>query len=180
MSRVGKKPIELPSGVTVGTNGSVVTVTGSKGTLSLTLRPEIDIAIEGSTVTVTPVRNTRATPAYWGMTRALIASLVEGVSKGFEKKLEIAGVGYRVTLDGANLQFAIGYSHPVRMEAPAGITFRVEKSVITVSGIDKELVGDVAAKIRKLKPPEPYKGKGIHYLGEVIRRKSGKKATASA
>lgn len=180
MSRIGKKPIELAPGVTATKEGSVLVVAGPKGTLRRTVRPEIAVAIHGNILVVTPVATSRETPAYWGMTRALIAAMAEGVSRGFEKKLEIAGIGYRAILDGPTLQFALGFSHPVRVEAPEGITFRVEKNVITVSGVDKELVGNVAAHIRKLKPPEPYKGKGIRYLGEVIRRKAGKKAVASA
>lgn len=180
MSRIGKKPIELPAGVTAAKEESFLVVAGPKGTLRRGIRPEVSVAIEGNILVVTPASTSRATPAYWGMTRALIAAMVEGVSRGFEKKLEIAGIGYRAALDGSALQFALGFSHPVRVEPPEGIAFKVEKNTITVSGIDKELVGNVAAHIRKLKPPEPYKGKGIRYAGEVIRRKAGKKAVASS
>ncbi len=179
MSRIGKQPIQLSKGVNVAEAEGTVTVTGPKGTLSLTLRPEVGVRVEGESVRVTPARTTRKTPAYWGLTRALLARMVEGVSKGFERKLEIEGIGYRASLEGSSLLFALGFSHPVRVAAPAGITFRVEKNIVTVSGIDPVLVGDVAAGIRRLRPPEPYKGKGIRYAGEVIRRKAGKKAVST-
>lgn len=179
MSRIGKQPITLPNGVTVHIEGRAITVTGPKGTLARTVRPEVGIAVEDGVLLVTPASSSRKTPAYWGLTRALLAAMVEGVANGFSKKLEIEGVGYRATMDGANLQLAIGFSHPVRIEAPQGITFAVEKNAVTISGADKELVGDVAARIRRVRPPEPYKGKGIRYAGEVIRRKAGKKAAAA-
>jgi len=137
----------------------------------------VSLRQENGTLVVVPVAETKRTPALWGLTRAIVAHSVEGVSKGFEKKLEIEGIGYRVNLDGKDFVFALGFSHLVRFPAPAGIEFKVEKNVITVSGFDKELVGETAAKIRALKKPEPYKGKGIHYQGEVVRRKAGKKAT---
>ncbi len=179
MSRIGKQPIQLPEAVSVAEAEGTVTVTGPKGTLSLTLRPEVGLQVEGKIVRVAPVRATRKTPAYWGLTRSLLARMVEGVSKGFERKLEIEGIGYRASLEGQSLLLALGFSHPVRMDAPAGIVFRVEKNAIIVSGIDAVLVGDVAAGIRRLRPPEPYKGKGIRYAGEVIRRKAGKKAVST-
>ncbi len=179
MSRIGKQPIALPEGVSVAEAGGTVTVTGPKGTLSLILRPEVGLSFEGKSVCVLPVRATRKTPAYWGLTRSLLARMVEGVSRGFQRKLEIEGIGYRAALEGASLALALGFSHPVRVAAPEGIAFSVEKNVITVSGIDPVLVGDVAAGIRRLRPPEPYKGKGIRYAGEIIRRKSGKKAVST-
>jgi len=179
MSRIGKQPIPLPAGVSVHVEGRTVTVTGPRGTLTRTVRPEVFVAVDGAVMNVAPISGSRKTPAYWGLTRALLAAMVEGVAKGFSKKLEIEGVGYRAIMDGPNLQFAVGFSHPVRCEAPSGITFAVEKNAITVSGADKELVGDVAARIRRIRPPEPYKGKGIRYAGEVIRRKAGKKAAAA-
>lgn len=185
MSHIGKKPIELPTGVTVERSGRVLRVSGPQGTLSRTLRPEVAVSVEGNVVVVRPVEESRRTAAYWGMTRALIAGMVAGVSRGFEKKLEIEGIGYRVLSSGASpagnaqLQLSLGFSHPVTVEAPPGIRFSVEKNIITIAGIDPEVVGDVAARIRSLKPPEPYKGKGIHYLGEVIRRKVGKKAVTT-
>ena len=180
MSRIGKKLIELPTGVTVTKAGRMLTVNGPKGSLHRTLRPEVDVVIEGNTLAVQAIATSRETSAYWGLTRALVAGMVEGVERGFEKKLEIEGIGYRASLDGETLQLALGFSHPVRVAAPAGIAFRVEKNVITISGIDKELVGDVAARIRHLRVPEPYKGKGIRYAGEIIRRKAGKKAVTAA
>lgn len=180
MSRIGKKPIELPHGVTVVKNGRVLSVAGPRGNLTLTLRPEIDAEVQGAVLKVVPVSGVRKVAALWGLTRALLAAMVEGVSRGFERKLEIEGIGYRAGLDGGNLQLAVGFSHPIEVNAPPGISFKVEKNVVTVSGIDKELVGDVAAKIRKIRPPEPYKGKGIRYLGERIRRKAGKKAVVSS
>jgi len=180
MSRIGKQPIVLPPGVTAIVNGQGVEISGPKGTLWRSIRPEIAVRVEGSVVSVVPQRPSRKSAAYWGLTRALLAAMVEGVSRGFEKQLEIEGIGYRASLDGPVLQLAVGYSHPVRISAPRGITFGVDKNVITVSGFDKELVGNVAAHIRKVRPPEPYKGKGIRYHGEVIRRKAGKKAASSA
>lgn len=179
MSRIGKKPIELPTNVTISKDGSTVTVAGPKGTLHRVIRPEVDVIVEGNQLVVEARSASRKTPAFWGLTRALLAHMVEGVSRGFEKKLELEGIGYRVQLDGDALQLSVGFSHPVRVPPPTGITFRVEKNVITISGIDKELVGDVAAKIRRIRPPEPYKGKGIRYAGEVVRRKAGKKAVAA-
>ena len=191
MSRIGKQPIQLPEGVSVAEAGGTprsesvsllrgrVTVVGPKGTLSLILRPEVGLRIEAKSVRVEPVRTTRKTPAYWGLTRSLLARMAEGVSRGFTRKLEIEGIGYRASLEGASLLLALGFSHPVRVLAPEGIVLSVEKNVITVSGIDPVLVGDVAAGIRRLRPPEPYKGKGIRYAGEIIRRKAGKKAVST-
>ncbi|MBI2055660.1 MAG: 50S ribosomal protein L6 [Candidatus Sungbacteria bacterium] len=179
MSRIGKQPIALTSGVSASRDGCLLQVSGPKGKLSLKLRPEVDILIDSNRLVVKPEKNSRKTSAYWGLTRALVAAMVEGVSRGFQKKLEIEGIGYRAALDGGSLQLALGFSHPVKVEAPQGIVFRVEKNVITVEGVDKELVGNVAAGIRKLRPPEPYKGKGIRYVGEKVRRKAGKKAVSS-
>ena len=180
MSRIGKKHITLPPGVTAAKDGRVLVITGPKGSLEHIIRPEIDIEIKGNELIAKPAIEGRSTSKFWGLTRALIAGMVEGVSHGFEKKLEIEGIGYRASMDGSNLTLALGFSHPVKVAAPPGITFRVEKNTITVLGIDKALVGDTAANIRHLRPPEPYKGKGIRYLGEVIRRKAGKKAVTTA
>ncbi|MEK7108747.1 MAG: 50S ribosomal protein L6 [Patescibacteria group bacterium] len=179
MSRIGTQPITLPSGVRVEAAGSTVTVIGPEGTLARAIRPEVRVIVLEGSVSVVPAASSRKMPAYWGLTRALIAGMVEGVSRGFEKKLEIEGIGYRAAVDGSNLQLALGFSHPVRLAAPPGISFQVERNTITVSGIDKVLVGDVAARIRNLRPPEPYKGKGIRYRGEVVRRKAGKKAATT-
>lgn len=180
MSRIGKKPIIIPKGVTVIKNGFSVTVKGEMGELTRALVREIDVEIADGMLTVKPVGSSRKTPALWGLYRALIQNMIDGVAKGFEKRLEIEGIGYRAAMEGNNLLFALGFSHPVKFSAPDGITFSVEKNAIMIKGRDKELVGETAAKIRGLKPPEPYKGKGIRYAGEVIRRKAGKKATASA
>ena len=180
MSRIGKQPIPIPSGVSATVAGRSVTITGPRGSLSRVTRPEVSLRVEGSAILVTPLGESRKTPAYWGLTRALVAGMVEGVSKGFEKKLEIEGIGYRAALDQGALQISIGFSHPVRVDPPAGISFSVDKNTVTISGIDKELVGDTAASIRHVRPPEPYKGKGIRYAGEIIKRKAGKKAVASS
>lgn len=179
MSRIGKKQIEIPAGVTASKSGAVLTLTGPKGTIVRRIRPEVEVFVEGGRILVKPAQDRRDTAAYWGMIRSLIARAVEGVSSGFEKKLEIEGVGYRVQLEGSALVFSLGFSHPVRFDAPAGIAFKADKNVITVAGIDAELVGDVAARIRNLRPPEPYKGKGVRYKGEIIRRKDGKKAVSA-
>lgn len=180
MSRIGKQPIQIPDGVTVAIGEGEVTIKGPKGTLKRHVRPEISVVLNGNTLDVAPAKSTKKTPALWGLTRAILAHSVEGVSKGFEKKLELEGVGYRVNMEGKDLLFALGFSHPVRFPAPDGIEFKAEKNVITISGFDKERVGEAAAKIRALKKPEPYKGKGIHYQGEVVRRKAGKKASTGA
>lgn len=180
MSRIGKKPIHIPGGVTVAKNENKLTVKGPKGELSWVLHPAVDVDIANDVLTVKPVANSKKASALWGTTRARIQNMIEGAARGFEKKLEIEGIGYRATLDGSRLQLTLGFSHPVWIEAPEGIKFSVEKNVITVSGHDKDMVGEVAARIRRTRPPEPYKGKGIHYMGEVIRRKAGKKAVAAS
>lgn len=179
MSRIGKKPIQIPDGVTVKKDGSVLTVKGPKGELQKDIMSGIMVETRDKEILVAVDQKLKKASAMWGLWRALIQNMVSGVSGGYEKKLEIEGVGFKVQQEGANLNFSLGLSHPVKFEAPKGIQLKAEKNVITVSGIDKELVGNTAAGIRKLKPPEPYKGKGIHYLGEVIRRKAGKKAVAS-
>lgn len=179
MSRIGKKPIELTAGVSASLKGRQLEVSGPKGKLSLQLRPEVDAAIGKDAILIKPARDSRKTYAYWGLTRALVSAMVEGASRGFQKKLEIEGIGYRASVDGNILQLALGFSHPVKVKAPEGVTFKVEKNTIIIEGANKELVGNVAAGIRKLRPPEPYKGKGIRYVGERIRRKAGKKAVSS-
>jgi large subunit ribosomal protein L6 len=180
MSRIGKKPIEVPPGVQVRIEGNRVYVEGPKGKLSKEFRPEIGVEIKEGKILVFPQKASKITKALWGTTRQLIFNMIEGVTKGYEKKLEIEGLGYRATLEGKNLVLRVGYSHPVIITPPEGVTISVDKNIITVSGIDKELVGQVAANIKKVKPAEPYKGKGIKYLGEKIIRKVGKKATATA
>ncbi|MBI3627503.1 MAG: 50S ribosomal protein L6 [Candidatus Sungbacteria bacterium] len=180
MSRIGKQPISVPGGVTVTLSGDEVKMKGPKGEIVRHIRPEIKVAVKDNQILINPAQKTKKTQAFWGLTRAILAHSIEGVLKGFEKKLELEGVGYRVNLEGKNLVFALGFSHPVMFDAPDGIQFKVEKNVITVSGFSKDAVGETAAKIRSLKKPEPYKGKGIHYLGETIRRKAGKKASTGA
>jgi large subunit ribosomal protein L6 len=175
MSRIGKKPIPIPKGVSVEIDGQRVKVTGPKGTLEQTFRPEVKIEQQDGQIVVSRSGESKTERALHGLTRTLIANMVQGVTEGFTKTLEISGVGYRVAREGDALVFSLGFSHPVRVEPPPGITFNVETPTrFSVSGIDKQLVGQKAAEIRKLKEPEPYKGKGITYTGERIRRKAGK------
>ena len=176
MSRIGKLPITVPSGVDVAIEGRMVTVKGPKGTLSHTLIDPITIdRADDGTLQLRRPDDDRRSKAMHGLSRSLVQNLVTGVTAGYEKRLEIVGVGYRVALRGANLEFALGFSHPVVVEPPAGVTFAVETPTrFSVSGIDKQLVGETAANIRKLRKPEPYKGKGVRYAGEVVRRKVGK------
>jgi large subunit ribosomal protein L6 len=175
MSRIGNKPVDLPDGVDVKVDGSQVTVKGSKGELNRAFNERIGFDLDEGVVTVTRPDDERESRALHGLSRALLNNMVLGVSDGFQKELEIRGVGYRATLKGADIELLVGFSHPVVVEAPEGITFEVpEQTRIIVSGIDKEQVGQVAANIRKVRPPEPYKGKGIRYIGEYVRRKAGK------
>lgn len=176
MSRIGKLPVTVPSGVDVTIDGRTVTVKGPKGTLSHTVIEPITVERdETGTLVLRRPDDERRNKAMHGLSRTLVNNLVVGVTNGYEKKLEIHGVGYRVALKGSSLEFALGFSHPVVIEAPEGITFQVETPTrFSVSGIDKQLVGEVAANIRKLRKPDPYKGKGLRYAGEVIRRKVGK------
>ncbi len=175
MSRIGKAPIEVPSGVDVAIDGASVTVKGSKGELSREFSDRVAFELDNGHVTVTRQDDTRESRALHGLSRALLANMVIGVSEGFSKELEIQGVGYRAALKGKAVELQVGFSHLVLVEAPDGVTFEVpEPSKIVVSGIDKEQVGQQAANIRKVRPPEPYKGKGIRYAGEYVRRKAGK------
>ena len=186
MSRVGKKPILIPGNVEVKIEGQKVMIKGPKGELQREIRPEIKVEMRGNEIFVSPqipptkkMVGGKRTKAFWGLTRALIANMIKGVTEGFEKKLQIEGLGFRASIEDENLLLHIGFTHPVKIKTPLGIKFSIEKNIITVSGIDKELVGQIAAKIRKIKPPEPYKGKGIRYFGEVIRRKVGKKVVTA-
>jgi large subunit ribosomal protein L6 len=175
MSRIGKLPITVPAGVDVMIDGREVTVKGPKGTLSHTVAGAIEVARQDGTVNVTRGNDERQSRALHGLTRTLIANMVIGVTEGYTKRLEIVGTGYRVVAKGSSLEFALGYSHPIAVDPPAGITFVVEAPTrFTVSGIDKQQVGEVAANLRKLRKPDPYKGKGVRYSGEVIKRKVGK------
>lgn len=175
MSRVGKKPVILPSGTTASLKDGVLTVKGSKGQLELPVHPRVTLDITAESVTVSvPSQENKKDKALWGLFRALIQNLVDGVNKGFEKKLEVNGVGFKVATAGTKLTMSLGFSHPVEVEIPAGLQVVVEKNLITITGIDKQLVGQFAANVRSLKPPEPYKGKGIKYVDETILRKAGK------
>ncbi len=176
MSRIGRLPVPVPAGVDVTIDGSDVTVKGPKGQLALTVREPIDIARgESGAIEVTRPDDERMSRSLHGLTRTLISNMVTGVTNGFEKKMEIYGTGYRVLARGSDLEFSLGYSHTITVSPPSGITFTVEgPTKFTVVGIDKQLVGEVAANIRKLRKPDPYKGKGVRYAGETIRRKVGK------
>jgi large subunit ribosomal protein L6 len=177
MSRIGKLPIEVPSGVEVKVEGTVATVSGPRGTLTQTLPTQISVRQEGARILVERPDDEREHRALHGLVRSLVANMVEGVTNGFEKQLEIQGVGYRVQAQGSDLVFSLGYSHPIPVKAPDGISFEVTSPTrFSVKGIDKQQVGQVAAEIRRLRRPDPYKGKGVRYAGEVVRRKAGKTA----
>ena len=176
MSRVGKKPVPVPSGVTATVTGQTVTMKGSKGELHYVVPNVVDVKFEDGAVSVQPKNQTKEARSLWGTSRAQVANLVEGVSKGFEKELEITGVGYRAAMAGKALKLSLGYSHDIEYEIPVGITIAVPKPTeIVISGIDRQVVGQVAAEIREYRAPEPYKGKGVKYAGEFIFRKEGKK-----
>ena len=182
MSRVGKQPIHIPNGVTVTIKGNVLTVKSSKGELTVPFSEKMKVSVNDSSITVSPTVKERQIGALWGLTRALIHNAVAGLSTGWEKVLDIYGVGYRAQLKGKDLDLQIGQSHPIVIKPPSGITFEttqeavegVNVQVVRIKGYDKQLVGDMAARIHALKPPEPYKGKGIRYRGEYVRRKAGK------
>ena len=174
MSRIGKLPIPVPSGVTITVDDEFVNVNGPKGSLKQFSMPGVSVKQDGDQVLVTRANDERTNRARHGLMRSLVANMVQGVSQGFEKKLELNGVGYRVQLQGQDLKFNLGFSHDVIYKVPAGVNVAIEQNIITVSGIDKQQVGQVAAEIRSLKKPEPYKGKGVKYVDERIIRKSGK------
>ncbi|WP_139416376.1 50S ribosomal protein L6 [Agromyces laixinhei] len=175
MSRIGRLPIDIPAGVDVKIDGQAVSVKGPKGELALTVAAPIEVKLEENQILVTRPDDERTSRSLHGLTRTLISNQIIGVTQGYSKALEIVGTGYRVAQKGGSLELALGFSHPVVVEAPAGITLTVEgNNKITVAGIDKQAVGETAANIRKIKKPEPYKGKGIRYAGEVVRRKAGK------
>lgn len=174
MSRIGKLPIHIPAGVTITVDADQISVTGPKGTLSQFTLPHVDVKVDGDVLTVTRKSDEKIARAQHGLMRALINNLVVGVTKGFEKKLEVNGVGFRVSGGGQAITMSLGFSHPIEYKAQEGVNLTVEKNLITVSGIDKQKVGQVAAEIRAFKKPEPYKGKGIKYTDEVILRKAGK------
>jgi len=175
MSRIGRLPIDIPSGVTISIDGQAVAVKGPKGELSLVVASPIEVKLEDNQVLVSRPDDERASRSLHGLTRTLIANQIVGVTEGYSKGLEVVGTGYRVTAKGSSVEFALGYSHSITVDPPAGIFFEVEgNNKLTVRGIDKQAVGEVAANIRKLRKPEPYKGKGVRYAGEVVRRKAGK------
>ncbi len=176
MSRIGKQPIKIPSGVTVKLNGNILEVNGSKGSLKRDTFGRISMAQENNEVVIS-ANKCENSSAYWGLYRTLLSNMIHGVSAGFSKSLEIQGTGYRASMAGKVLNLTVGYSHPVNIDPPAGITFEVDKTgKVNISGVDKELVGQVAAKVRAVRPAEPYQGKGIRYAGEVIVTKVGKSA----
>lgn len=179
MSRVGKLPIKIPSGVTVDINGQEISVKGVKGQLKQLIPADIKAEILENQIVFSVVGQSKNTAAFWGLSRALINNMVKGVTEGFEKRLEIEGVGYKAVLQGADLVLNLGFSHPINIKAPQGVIFKVEKNAIIISGIDRQAVGQIAAEIRSKKKPEPYKGKGIRYTGEIVRRKAGKKAATT-
>jgi large subunit ribosomal protein L6 len=181
MSRVGKQPITVPSGVTISTSPGTVQVKGPKGTLSAAVSPLVELKVEGGTLNITRREDTREARSVHGLTRKLVSNMVTGVSDGFRRVLEINGVGYRAEAKGNAIQLALGYSHPILFPLPQGVQAKVDKqTVVTLEGADRQVLGETAAAIRKLRPPEPYKGKGIKYAEETIRRKAGKAVGAAS
>lgn len=178
MSKIGKQPVTIPEGVTVEVSGHTVTITGPKGTMKKHFAPEISVEVKDKEVIVSAKGNSKYVMSLFGTTRALINNDVIGVSKGWSKQLELVGTGFKAETNGSELTLVVGYSHPVKIKAPEGITFKVEKLTVTVEGYNREVVGQIASDIRSVRPPEPYKGKGIKYVDEVIRRKAGKAAAA--
>lgn len=176
MSRIGRQPITVPQGVTVSVEAKGVSVTGPKGTLAVEILPYLKVEQEGDKLIVTKTRNNPQTQQSYGLTRTLVNNLVVGVSEGFTRQLEINGVGYKAAVAGRVINLALGFSHPIEFKLPEGIEAKMEKNILTISGADKQMVGQVAANLRALKKPEPYKGKGIKYIEEKIRRKAGKTA----
>lgn len=179
MSRIGKLPIVLPGGVDVSISDNVILVKGPKGELNLPLQNSMDVSINDNTITVKPKKQNGSHGNLFGLTRTLIYNMIHGVSEGYDKSLEMKGVGYRAEVENNCLILHLGFSHPVNFDIPSGINIEVKKNIIKIEGFDKQLIGETAARIRRLRPPEPYKGKGIRYVGEVVRRKAGKAAKAA-
>jgi len=179
MSRIGKQPVRIPDGVTADIKDGEFKVKGPKGELHFQIRPEIEVAIKDNQIITSIKETSKQSRAFWGLIRSLIFNAVKGVSEGYQKQLEIQGVGYRAKVEDDGLVIEVGFSHPVNIKKPEGIEFSVSKNIITVSGIDKQLVGEISAQIRAVRPPEPYKGKGIRYVGEEVIRKIGKRAEAA-
>jgi large subunit ribosomal protein L6 len=180
MSRIGKKSINIPDGVEMKISANVVSIKGPKGALEFAHHYEVKVALQDKTVSVTKTGGSKKAQAIWGTTAKLISNMINGVTTGFEKQLELNGVGLRMSVSGGKIMMALGFSHPVEMVIPEGLAVKIENNVMTISGIDKQKVGELAAVVRKLKPVEPYKGKGFRYVGEVVKLKEGKKATASS
>lgn len=178
MSRIGKKPVNIADGAEVSLQANVITVKGPKGTLSFSHRDEVKVTISEKEVLVEKAGQSKLASALWGTTAKVIANMIEGTTKGFQKQLELNGVGFRMAVAGKKINLALGFSHPVEMIIPEGIEAKIEGNVLTISGIDRQRVGQFIAEIRDLKPVEPYKGKGFKYVGEIVRRKEGKKASA--
>lgn len=178
MSRVGKKPIQIPDKTEISYQNRKLTVKGGKGSLSRTIHPAVDLKIDSGIMNITVIQDDRSGNAFQGLTRSLVANMIKGVNTGFERTLEINGIGYRAEIKGHSIVFTLGYSHPINFDLPEGISANIERNtLIKLSGIDKELLGHTAAAIRQLRPPEPYKGKGIKYVEEVIHKKAGKTGT---
>src|SRR4030042_3599560 len=176
MSRIGKQPIEIPEGVEVKAADGKVSVKGPKGSLDFDFHPDMKVEVKEKEIRVSIEKKTKQSSALWGMTRMLVANIVEGVTKGYEKQIELQGVGFRMAVQGKKLNMALGFSHPVDVEVSEGIEAKIDKNILTISGIDKQKVGQFAASIRALKKVEPYKGKGFRYVGEIVKKKAGKKA----
>ncbi len=179
MSKVGKKPITIPNGVDIKIEGGFISAKGPKGTLKKSLPERVTVTVNDKQLSIQPESSNREARMFWGLARSLVQNMVTGVSEGYEKTLEFQGVGYKASVKGNDLELGLGFSHPVTVQGAEGITFKTEKNTIKIIGADKELVGKIAAKIRSYREPEPYKGHGIHYMGEVIQRKAGKKAAAA-
>ncbi len=179
MSKIGKKPIQIPKGVDVKIDGGLILVKGPKGELKMTLNDAVSVSVKEDNVYVN-LKDNQDKFEVWGLTRALIANMIKGVTNSFEKNLEFEGVGYKANVKGTELELNLGYSHPISVKIPDGVSVKVEKNIIKIEGMDKELIGHFAAEIKSKRLPEPYKGSGIKYVGEVIRRKAGKKAATAA
>lgn len=180
MSKIGQLPIQTPSGVTVEITNKTINVNGPKGKLSIVVDDLVTVKQEESNLIISVSKETKFAKSIWGTTRKLISNMVKGVADGWSKQLELVGTGYRAEVQGNTLVLTVGYSHPIKIEAPTGVSFKVEKGIITVDGIDRQIVGQISANIRSSRPPEPYKGKGVKYIDEVVRRKAGKAAKTAA
>lgn len=179
MSRIGKQSVAVPEGVEAKISGQKISVKGPKGSLDFDFHDDVEVKVFEKEIQVTAKRKTKQAWALWGLTRMLVANMIQGVTKGFEKQLELQGVGFRMAVQGKKMNMALGFSHPVEVEIPEGLEAKIEKNVLTISGIDKQKVGQLAASVRALKKVEPYKGKGFRYVGEIVRKKAGKKAVGA-